>query len=68
MPTIKKKRFEHETEPLIELLYQEFPNEDPQRIERIMETATKWLEQEIARIQSDKKAMNEQKQARSNHC
>lgn len=60
MPTIKKKRFEHETEPLIELLYQEFQNEDPKKIERIMITITKWLEQEITRIQSDKKAMNEQ--------
>lgn len=50
----------NETEPLIELLYQEFPNKDPQEIERIVKTVRKWLEQEIQRIQHDKKILKEQ--------
>jgi hypothetical protein len=34
-----------QTEPLIELLYQEFPNKDPIEIERILDTVRKWLQQ-----------------------
>ena len=34
-----------QSEPLIELLYQEFPNKDPIEIERIIGTVRKWLEQ-----------------------
>lgn len=32
-------------EPLIELLYQEFPNKDPIEIERITKRVREWLEQ-----------------------
>lgn len=34
-----------EPEPLIELLYQEFPKKDPIELERITRTVIKWLEQ-----------------------
>jgi hypothetical protein len=34
-----------QAEPLIELLYQEFPNKDPIEIERIINTVQKWLKQ-----------------------
>ncbi|MEM2105127.1 MAG: hypothetical protein QXV21_01480 [Candidatus Bathyarchaeia archaeon] len=34
-----------EPEPLIELLYQEFPNKDPAEIERIIKRVKQWLEQ-----------------------
>jgi DNA primase large subunit len=34
-----------EPEPLIELLYQEFPNTDPIEIERITKRVRQWLEQ-----------------------
>jgi aspartyl/asparaginyl-tRNA synthetase len=34
-----------QSEPLIELLYQEFPNKDPIEIERIISTVKKWLKQ-----------------------
>jgi len=34
-----------EPEPLIELLYQEFPNTDPLEIERIIKRVKQWLEQ-----------------------
>jgi hypothetical protein len=34
-----------EPEPLIELLYQEFPKTDPIEIERIIKRVKQWLEQ-----------------------
>ena len=36
-----KPKLTEATEPLIELLYQEFPNKDPQEVERIIKTRTK---------------------------
>jgi hypothetical protein len=49
-----KTNSKHDTQPLIELFFKEFPNEDPQEMERLMNTTTKWLEQETVRIQNDK--------------
>lgn len=49
-----KQRITESTEPLIELLYQEFPNKDPQEIERIIKTMVKWLEQRIKDIKEFK--------------
>jgi hypothetical protein len=34
-----------QAEPLIELLYQEFPTKDPIEIEHIINTVRKWLQQ-----------------------
>jgi hypothetical protein len=34
-----------QAEPLIELLYQEFPNKDPIEIEHMINTVRKWLQQ-----------------------
>jgi hypothetical protein len=34
-----------QAEPLIEILYQEFPNKDPIEIEHIITTVRKWLQQ-----------------------
>ena len=34
-----------QAEPLIEILYQEFPNKDPIEIERMINAVRKWLQQ-----------------------
>jgi hypothetical protein len=48
-----------QTAPLIELLYQEFPNKDPIEIERIVNTVKKWLEQRLEEAEGDIKIFNE---------
>lgn len=42
-----------QAEPLIELLYQEFPNKDPVDIERIINIVKKWLEQRLKENEED---------------
>ena len=48
-----------EPEPLIELLYQEFPNKDPIEIEHIINTVRKWLEQQLKEHEEDLKILED---------
>ena len=54
-----KTKLKDNTEPLIELFYQEFPDKDPQEIERMIKTVIKWIEHRIQNIQTFKQKMNE---------
>jgi molecular chaperone DnaK (HSP70) len=49
-----------QAEPLIELLYQEFPNKDPVEIERIINTVEKWLKQILEENKKDIETLSKQ--------
>jgi hypothetical protein len=55
-----KPKLKDNTEPLIELFYQEFPDEDPQKIERMIKTVIKYAEQRINDITNFKKELKKQ--------
>jgi hypothetical protein len=55
-----KTKLKDNAEPLIELFYQEFPDRDPQEIERMIKTIIKYAEQRINDITTFKKELKKQ--------